>query len=210
MDDAELVRTAEAVPGFMPPEEGLALHAVAAEYAPVGPILEIGTYCGKSTIYLATAARDCGQLVITLDHHRGSEEHQPGWEYHDATLAEPRTGRIDTLPRFRAAIAAAGLEDAVVAIVGRSADVARLWRTPLGLVFIDGGHTDEAARADYAGWSPWVRRERSPSTTSSRTRPTAARPRTGTTGRRWKPAASWRSGSPGSLPVLECTGSVAG
>ena len=156
MDDAELVRTAEAVPGFMPPEEGLALHAVAAEYAPVGPVLEIGTYCGKSTIYLATAARDCGQLVITLDHHRGSEEHQPGWEYHDATLAEPRTGRIDTLPRFRAAIAAAGLEDAVVAIVGRSADVARLWRTPLGLVFIDGGHTDEAAGTDYVGWSPWV------------------------------------------------------
>ena len=156
MDDAELVRTAEAVPGFMPPEEGLALHAVAAEYAPVGPILEIGTYCGKSTIYLATAARDCGQLVITLDHHRGSEEHQPGWEYHDAALVEPRTGRIDTLPRFRAAIAAAGLEESVVAIVGRSADVARLWRTPLGLVFIDGGHTDEAARADYAGWSPWV------------------------------------------------------
>ncbi len=154
--DADLVHAAEAARGFMPPEEGLALHETAAEYAPVGPILEIGTYCGKSTIYLAAAARDCGQLVITVDHHRGSEEHQPGWEYHDASLADPGTGRIDTLPHFRAAIAAAGLEDYVVAVVGRSADVARLWRTPLGLVFIDGGHTDEAALADYAGWSPWV------------------------------------------------------
>ena len=154
--DARLIRAAEAARGFMPPAEGRALHETAAEYAPVGPILEIGTYCGKSTIYLAAAARDCGQIVITVDHHRGSEEHQPGWEYHDAGLVDPQTGRIDTLPHFRAAIAAAGLEDYVVAIVGRSAQVARLWRVPLGLVFIDGGHTDEAAQADYAGWAPWV------------------------------------------------------
>jgi predicted O-methyltransferase YrrM len=154
--DAELVKAAEAARGFMPPDEGLALHETAAAYAPVGPVLEVGTYCGKSTIYLAAAARDCGQMVVTVDHHRGSEEHQAGWEYHDTQLVEPRTGRIDTLPFFRAAIAAAGLEDHVVAIVGRSADVARLWQTPLGLVFIDGGHTDEAAAADYAGWSPWV------------------------------------------------------
>ncbi len=154
--DAELVKVAAAAHGFMPLAEGLALHETAAAYAPVGPILEIGTYCGKSTIYLAAAARDCGQMVITVDHHHGSEEHQPGWEYHDASLVDPRTGRIDTLPSFRAAIAAAGLEDYVIAIVGRSADVAKLWRTPLGLVFIDGGHTDEAAAADLAGWSPWV------------------------------------------------------
>jgi len=154
--DARLIRAAEAARGFMPPAEGRALHETAAEYAPVGPILEIGTYCGKSTIYLAAAARDCGQIVITVDHHRGSEEHQPGWEYHDAGLVDPQTGRIDTLPHFRAAIAVAGLEDYVVAIVGRSAQVARLWRVPLGLVFIDGGHTDEAAQADYAGWAPWV------------------------------------------------------
>jgi MMP 1-O-methyltransferase len=154
--DARLIRAAEAARGFLPPAEGRALHETAAEYAPVGPILEIGTYCGKSTIYLAAAARDCGQIVITVDHHRGSEEHQPGWEYHDAGLVDPQSGRIDTLPHFRAAIAAAGLEDYVVAIVGRSAQVARLWRAPLGLVFIDGGHTDEAAQADYAGWAPWV------------------------------------------------------
>ena len=154
--DARLLKVAAAARGFMPPEEGLALHETAAEYAPVGPIMEIGTYCGKSTIYLATAARDCGQMVISVDHHHGSEEHQPGWEYHDASLADPRTGRLDTLPAFRAAIAAAGLDDSVIAIVGRSADVATLWRAPLGLVFIDGGHTDDAAAADYAGWSPWV------------------------------------------------------
>jgi len=100
---------AEAARGFMPPEEGLALYAAAADYARVGPIAEIGTYCGKSTIYLAAAASEAGQLVVTVDHHRGSEEIQPGWDYHDPDLVDPATGRMDSLPFFRAALAAAGL-----------------------------------------------------------------------------------------------------
>jgi N-succinyldiaminopimelate aminotransferase len=154
--DPELLRAAEAAKGFMPPAEGLALYETAAAYAPVGPIMEIGTYCGKSTIYLAAAARKFGQTVMTVDHHHGSEEHQPGWEYHDRALADPRTGQLDTLPLFRATMAANGLEDDVVAIVGRSARVAQVWRGLLGMVFIDGGHTDEAAQADYEGWAPFV------------------------------------------------------
>ena len=92
--------------------------------------------------------------MITVDHHRGSEENQPGWEYHDPELLDPATGRLDTLPRFRATLAASGLEDSVIAIVGRSADVARLWGARLGMLFIDGGHTDAAAAADYQGWAP--------------------------------------------------------
>ncbi len=153
---AGLRHAAEAAKGFMPPEEGLALYRTAAAYAPRGPIVEIGTYCGKSTIYLAAAARDADQVVVTVDHHHGSEENQPGWEYHDTTLVDERTGRLDTLPHFRATLAASGLEARVVAVVGRSAQVAGLWRTPLGMLFIDGGHTDTAAQADYANWSPWV------------------------------------------------------
>ncbi len=152
----ELARAAEAAKGFMPAPEGLALYDTATAYAGQGPVAEIGTYCGKSTIYLAAAARDAGQLVITVDHHHGSEENQPGWEYHDPGLVDPATGRLDTLPHFRATLAATGLEEHVIAIVGRSADVARLWRTPLGMLFIDGGHTDVAAIADYEGWAPWV------------------------------------------------------
>jgi predicted O-methyltransferase YrrM len=154
--DAELIKVAEATRGFMPPAEGLALHDTAAAYARVGPIVEIGTYCGKSTIYLAAAARAAGQHVITVDHHRGSEENQPGWEYHDPGLVDPRAGRLDTLPHFRSALTASGLEDTVIAIVGRSADVARLWATPVGMLFIDGGHTDAAAVADYEGWAPRI------------------------------------------------------
>jgi MMP 1-O-methyltransferase len=153
----ELARAAESARGFMPIPEGLALFDTAAAYAAAGPIAEIGTYCGKSTIYLAAAAREAGQLVVTVDHHHGSEENQPGWEYHDPELVDPASGRLDTLPHFRATLAAAGLEDHVIAVVGRSADVAALWRAPLSMLFIDGGHTDAAASADYEGWAPWVR-----------------------------------------------------
>jgi MMP 1-O-methyltransferase len=152
----ELARAAESAKGFMPAAEGIALYDTAAAYAGSGPIAEIGSYCGKSTIYLAAAARQAGQLVVTVDHHHGSEENQPGWEYHDPGLVDPATGRLDTLPHFRATLAAAGLEDHVIAVVGKSADVAALWRTPLAMLFIDGGHTDAAASADYQGWAPWV------------------------------------------------------
>jgi MMP 1-O-methyltransferase len=152
----ELRRAAEAARGFMPPPEGLALYRAAAAYAAVGPVLEVGTYCGKSTIYLACAGRQAGQAVITVDHHHGSEENQPGWEYHDASLVDSRTGRLDTLPHFRATLAGLGLDEDVIAIVGRSADVARLWRAPLGMLFIDGGHTEAAAQSDYEGWAPRV------------------------------------------------------
>jgi predicted O-methyltransferase YrrM len=159
--EEELKRAAEAATGFMPVAEGLALCETAEAYAAVGPVLEVGSYCGKSALYLAAgvrAARAAGirQQVVTVDHHRGSEEHQPGWEYHDPSLIDPESGRFDTMPRLRATLAAAGVEDDVVVIVGRSVDVARLWRTPLGLLFIDGGHTDAAAQWDYEGWAPAV------------------------------------------------------
>jgi len=159
--EQELKRAADAATGFMPVAEGLALCETAEAFAAVGPVLEVGSYCGKSAIYLAAgirAARNVGvrQQVVTVDHHRGSEEHQPGWEYHDPSLVDAESGRFDTLPRLRATLAAAGVEDDVVVIVGRSVDVARVWRTPLGMLFIDGGHTDAAAQWDYEGWAPWV------------------------------------------------------
>ena len=142
--------------GFMPVDEGLALCETAAAYASAGPVLEVGSYCGKSAIYLAAGAREAGQRIVTIDHHRGSEEHQPGWEYHDAGLVDPVAGRIDTLPRLRETLFLAGLEDDVIAIVGRSSEVAKIWQTPLGMLFIDGGHTDTAAQHDYEGWAHWV------------------------------------------------------
>lgn len=153
----ETLAAFEAAKGFMPVDEGLALYEAAAEATALGlPLLEVGTYCGRSTILLADAARAAGTVVVTVDHHRGSEEQQPGWEYHDPEVVDPEVGRMDTLPAFRRTLHKAGLEDHVVAVVGRSPRVAALWGKPLGLVFIDGGHTDEHASADYEGWAPHV------------------------------------------------------
>ncbi|MBA2948757.1 class I SAM-dependent methyltransferase [Streptomyces himalayensis] len=141
----------------MPVSEGLALYTAAVEAGRLGlPLLEVGTYCGRSTILLADAARAAGVTAVTVDHHRGSEEQQPGWEYHDPETVDPEIGRMDTLPLFRRTLHKAGLEDHVIALVGRSPQAARLWSSPLGLVFIDGGHTDEHATADYEGWAPHV------------------------------------------------------
>jgi len=154
--DERLRAAAESTPGFMPADEGLALYAAARQAVPYGPLLEIGTYCGKSTLYLAAAAIEGGGVVVTVDHHRGSEEHQPGWEYHDPSLVDPATGLIDTLPVLRRTLHAAGVEHVVIPIVGDSARVAGVWSTPLGLVFIDGSHTEEAAQRDYHCWAPKV------------------------------------------------------
>ncbi|MFD3324822.1 class I SAM-dependent methyltransferase [Streptomyces sp. NPDC058611] len=153
----ETLAAFEAAKGFMPVREGLALYEAAVAAAALGlPLLEVGTYCGRSTILLADAAREAGVAAITVDHHRGSEEQQPGWEYHDPTVVDPEVGLMDTLPTFRRTLHAAGLEDHVIAVVGRSPRVAAAWAGPLGLVFIDGGHTDEHATGDYEGWAPHV------------------------------------------------------
>lgn len=154
----DLLERALAAKGFMPGAEGDLLYRLALDRLPHGPALEVGSYCGKSAIYLGAAARTAGGTVFTVDHHRGSEENQQGWEYHDTSLVDPETGRLDTLAAFRHTIAEAGLEDQVVAVVGRSTTVSAHWRTPLSLLFVDGGHTDEHTGNDYAGWGRWVSR----------------------------------------------------
>jgi len=154
--DPQLRAAAEAARGFMPPDEGLALHAAAGAVAVEGPFLEVGSYCGKSALYLGGAARDRGTVLFAVDHHRGSEENQPGWEWHEPDLVDPDVGRIDTLPWFRRTIHDAGLEPHVIAVVGDSPTVGRYWTTPLALLFIDGGHGAEAAHADYDRWVPHV------------------------------------------------------
>ena len=155
--DAErLFEFAETVIGFMPADEGRALYDAAVHYLAGGVGVEIGTYCGKSTVLLGAAARQVGGVIYTIDHHHGSEEHQPGWEYHDTTLVDPVTQRFDTLPTLRHTLDLAGLEDHVVPIVGKSPTVAQVWRTPVQFLFIDGGHTEEHAQRDYDGWARWV------------------------------------------------------
>ncbi|WP_067862227.1 class I SAM-dependent methyltransferase [Nocardia shimofusensis] len=154
--DEELFQLSRGVRGFLPEDEGQALHDAILRYSSGGPIVEIGTYCGKSTILVGAAARARGSVVYTVDHHRGSEEHQPGWEYHDTSLVDPETGCFDTLPEFRHAILRAGLGETVVALVGSSRQLSSVWGAPLDFLFIDGGHTEEAAQNDYSGWAKFV------------------------------------------------------
>ncbi len=148
----ELAAVAAATQGFLPPAEGEALLDAALE-APTGLWLEVGTYCGKSTVHLGSAARTRGAQLVTLDHHRGSEENQPGWEWHDASLVDPHTGRLETLPSLRHTLWDAGLDDVVSVVVGTTQQVARWWTTPLSLLFLDGNHTEDVAQHDYAAFA---------------------------------------------------------
>jgi predicted O-methyltransferase YrrM len=150
--DARVLEVAKSCKGYLDEAEGLRLYELAREYGGLGPVLEIGSYCGKSSVYLGAGAKAAGSHLICVDHHRGSEEHQPGEEYHDPSLYDAEVGRMDTLRELRRNLLRAGLEDVCVPLVTRSATAARLWSTPLGMVFIDGGHSFETAFSDYESW----------------------------------------------------------
>jgi predicted O-methyltransferase YrrM len=150
----EILALARDCKGFLDEAEGERLYELARDHARLGPVLEIGSYCGKSALYLGCGVRESGGLLVCVDHHRGSEEHQLGEEYHDPELWDPVAKRIDSLPRLRHTVHAAGLEDHAVLLVAPSARAARIWSAPLGMVFIDGGHSEAAAHGDYQAWSP--------------------------------------------------------
>jgi predicted O-methyltransferase YrrM len=154
--DEHALEVARAAKGFMPEPEGLALFDAALDGARLGPLLELGSYCGKSAVYLGCAAKERGTVLFSVDHHHGSEENQAGWEHHDTEVVDPRTGRMDTLPFYRRTIEDAGLEDTVVGIIGDSPTVGRYWATTLGVLFIDGGHAEDVARTDYETWARFV------------------------------------------------------
>ncbi|HOO38110.1 MAG TPA: class I SAM-dependent methyltransferase [Deltaproteobacteria bacterium] len=144
------------IKGFLDEDEGTRLYELALEASPLGPCLEIGGYCGKSTVYLGLGCKAKGGVLYSIDHHRGSEEQQPGQEYFDPELFDEASGRIDTFRLFRKAIESSGLEDTVVPVVAPSELVARMWKTPLSLVFIDGGHSYPTVYTDYTSWMQHV------------------------------------------------------
>ncbi len=144
------------IKGFIAREEAVRLYELARESSLIGPCLEIGSYCGKTAAYIGMGCKENGGILFSIDHHRGSEEQQPGEEYFDPDLLEKETGLIDTFRTFRKTIYDLGLEDTIIPIVARSEVAARAWATPLGMVFIDGGHTFEAAIADYNCWAPHI------------------------------------------------------
>src|SRR5690606_5142516 len=136
--------------------EAETLYEQAKQCSSLGPCLEIGSYCGKSSVYLGTACRTRDNILFTIDHHRGSEEHQPGEEYHDPQLFDTHAQAVDTLPALRRTIDIFSLPPTVVPLVASSQVVARKWNTPLGLAFVDGGHSLEQALFDCLTWSAFV------------------------------------------------------
>jgi len=154
-----LIDFAKTVRGFMPDDEGHALLDAGLEAGrrfDAGTFLEIGAWCGKSAVYLGAAAEATHAVLFSLDHHHGSEENQEGWEHHEADLIDPFDGRLNTLPHWQRAISGADLERVVIGVVGDSPTVAAHWSTPLSLCFIDGGHGEDPAWADYRGWTPFI------------------------------------------------------
>src|SRR5258706_13596674 len=154
----EVKHLAVRVKGFLSEQEGLKLFELAQQASRHAPCLEIGSYCGKSTIFLAEGCRATGRhCLFSVDHHRGSEEHQPGRDYFDQSLYDTARGAVDTLPGFLDNVSAAGLRDWVIPIVSESSRLGVNWGSAeLGLVFIDGGHSRRAVEADFRIWSEKV------------------------------------------------------
>lgn len=157
LSDLKLPVDINRVKGFLAEDEGKALYDNAMQVSTLGPCLEIGSYCGKSTVYLGSACRETGATLYALDHHRGSEEHQLGEEYHDAELYDANIELMDSFKMFRQTLRLAELEDVVVPVVSSSKTASRHWSTPLSMVFIDGGHSEEAAQTDYHCWSGFIK-----------------------------------------------------
>ncbi|CAA0106350.1 Uncharacterised protein [Zhongshania aliphaticivorans] len=141
------------VKGFLADDEAQALYQQALSAAESGAILEVGSYCGKSTIYLGLACQQKNSVVYAIDHHIGSEEHQLGEMFHDPELFDSGEGVFDTFKEFRRNIRNAGLNDVVIPVVATSEVSAKHWYTPLAMVFIDGGHSLDAALCDYRCWA---------------------------------------------------------
>jgi predicted O-methyltransferase YrrM len=147
----------DAIPGFLSHAEGELLHDCAAGLASSAPAVEIGSYCGKSTVYFGLGCRAAGRALFAVDHHRGSEEHQPGELFHDPALVDS-DGAVDTLRRFRRTLAAADLETTVLPVLAASAQFATAWSAAIAMVFIDGGHSLAAALEDYRAWAGFIER----------------------------------------------------
>ena len=145
-----------AIKGFLLEAEGESLYLAAKNYSKQGPCLEIGSYCGKSALYLGSAVKENNQLLYSIDHHKGSEEQQPGEEFFDPDLLDETGKKINTLPFFLDTIDKAGLKEIVIPIVSTSVEASIVWTKPLALVFIDGGHSEKAANDDYDAWNPHI------------------------------------------------------
>ena len=146
--------TLNTVKGFLDNTEGEELAKIAKQCSKLGPCLEIGTYCGKSALIIGSVCKKNKNVLFTIDHHTGSEEHQLGEEYHDSDLFDQNISCFNSLPEFIRNLKKSNLANFVLPIVADSKEISKNWEIPLGMVFIDGGHSKESANADYTNWVP--------------------------------------------------------
>jgi len=154
--DARLREIALSTKGFMPPDEGDALFrtaCVAGKKLPGLGMVEVGTYCGRSTVWLGAAAKKRKTILFTVDHHSGSEENQKGWQWFDESLVDPRSQRLNTLPSLLKTLQLSRLGNVVVPIVAESQLASFQMKSRFAFCFIDGGHGDVPTQLDYANWA---------------------------------------------------------
>ncbi|MBN2309082.1 MAG: class I SAM-dependent methyltransferase [Candidatus Hydrogenedentes bacterium] len=141
------------VEGYLHDLEGYALMRVAADGPGTGAIVEIGSFLGRSTCWLARGAKSTFREKVTaIDHFKGSPEHQAGSSFECRFLTEHGS----TFPAFQENIRRAGVEDYVEPIVASSEDAAKTWDRPIRFLFIDGDHSYEATRRDFSLWAPFL------------------------------------------------------
>ena len=126
------------VHGWLDPAESRLLFRLARDADPAGSIVEIGSWQGRSTIWLAAGAKNGrGARVAAVDPHRGTYL---------------REGDESTEPVLRRNLERAGVADRVDVLVATSEQAASTWRGPVSLLWIDGDHEYESARRDLLCW----------------------------------------------------------
>lgn len=128
------------VDGWLGRAEGRLLYRLAGEADPAGTIVEIGSWHGRSTIWLAAGAvTGRGAPVVAVDPHTGTHLRSDG---------------ASTEPVLRENLARAGLANQVEIVVATSEVAAADWSRPISLLWIDGDHSYESALRDFQLWEP--------------------------------------------------------
>jgi MMP 1-O-methyltransferase len=142
---------AERIKGWLRREEGELLYRLSAEACLYSRVVELGSYCGRSSIVLAASLAGRSQLPLAcVDTFRGSCEHQPGGRYFDPDMLVG--GVVNTYPAFVRSLKAAELWDHVEAMQLSTREAATKFTDPVGLLFMDADHEYTAVCEDLRFW----------------------------------------------------------
>ena len=153
-----MIEKFDSIKGFLDLNEGIALYEEVKRVSENNFCVEIGSYCGKSTCFIGQACKENKSKLITIDHHKGSEEQQLGELYFDAEVYDEKLGRVNTLPLLEKNLAKFDLEDVVKPLVMDSISASKIVENNADLIFIDGSHTFESAESDYELWKNKIKK----------------------------------------------------